>query len=50
MTEAVAVSGLSKSKLYLMICRGELEVKQFGRSRRITWASIRSAFLSSEVR
>jgi len=49
MTEATAVSGLSKSKLYTMISRNELETKTFGKSRRITWASIRQTFLSSEV-
>jgi predicted DNA-binding transcriptional regulator AlpA len=48
-TEAVSVSGLSRSMIYLMINRGELETKRFGKSRRITWASIRQTFLSSEV-
>ena len=48
-TEGVAVSGLSRSKLYNMIDAGELETKRFGKSRRITWASIRQTFLSSEV-
>ena len=48
-TEAIAVSGLSRSMIYIMINRGELETKRFGKSRRITWASIRKAFLSSEV-
>jgi hypothetical protein len=47
--ETVAVSGLSRSMIYLMIRRGELETKCFGKSRRITWASIRQTFLSSEV-
>jgi len=47
--EAVAVSSLSRSKLYNMIVAGELETKRFGKSRRITWASIRQTFLSSEV-
>jgi len=49
MAESQAVSGLSKSKLYNMIGSGELETKTFGKSRRITWASLRKAFLSSEV-
>ena len=48
-TEAIAVSSLSRSKLYNMIDAGELETKRFGKSRRITWASIRQTFLSSEV-
>lgn len=47
--EAKAVSGLSRSKLYDMMRTGELETKQFGKSRRITWASIRQNFLTSEV-
>ena len=47
--EGIAVSGLSRSKLYNMIDAGELETKRFGKSRRITWASIRQMFLSSEV-
>ena len=48
-TEAIAVSSLSRSKLYNMIDAGELESKRFGKSRRITWASIRQTFLTSEV-
>jgi len=48
-TEVVAISGLSRSMIYLMINRGELETKRFGKARRVTWASIRSAFLTSEV-
>lgn len=47
--EAIAVSNLSRSKVYLMMKTGELETKQFGKSRRITWASIRKAFLTSGV-
>lgn len=47
--EGKAASGLSTSKLYNMIAADELETKRFGRSRRITWASLRKAFLSSEV-
>lgn len=47
--EVVAVSSLSRSKLYNMIEAGELETKRFGKSRRVTWASIRQTFLSSEV-
>jgi len=47
--EAVAVSGLSRSKIYDMITREQLEAKRFGKSRRITWQSLRGAFLTSEV-
>jgi excisionase family DNA binding protein len=47
--EAVAVSRLSRSQIYNMIARHELEAVRFGRSRRITWQSIREKFLSSEV-
>lgn len=47
--EAISVSGLSRSKVYNMIRTGELESRQFGKSRRITWPSIRQNFLSSEV-
>ncbi len=47
--ETIAVSGLSRSKIYNMIDAGELETKRFGKSLRITWASIRQTFLSSEV-
>ena len=47
--EGVAVSSLSRSKLYNMIESGELETKRFGKSVRITWASLRKTFLSSEV-
>jgi hypothetical protein len=35
--------------LYGMMTSGELETKRFGKSRRITWASIRQTFLSSDV-
>ncbi len=48
-TEAMAVSGLSRSMLYLLINRDVLETKRFGKARRVTWASIRQNFLSSEV-
>lgn len=43
--EAEVASGLSRSKLYQMIQRGELETRRFGRACRITWASIRTNFL-----
>ena len=44
--EAIAVSGLSRSKIYDMVGRQQLESKRFGKSRRITWASLRSTFMS----
>ena len=47
--EAVAVSRLSRSQIYNMINRHELEAVRFGRSRRITWQSLRETFLTSEV-
>lgn len=47
--EAVAVSRLSRSQIYNLINRQELEAVRFGRSRRITWQSIREKFLTSEV-
>jgi predicted DNA-binding transcriptional regulator AlpA len=47
--EVIAVSGLSRSKIYNMIDAEELETKRFGKSLRITWASIRQTFLSSKV-
>lgn len=43
--EAVTISGLSRSHIYSLLSRGELVAKRFGRSRRITWASLRAAFL-----
>ena len=45
-SEAIAISGLSRSKIYDMLTRGQLESRQFGKSRRITWASMRAAFMS----
>lgn len=48
-SEAVSVSRLSRSQIYNMINRHELEAVRFGRSRRITWQSIREKFLTSEV-
>lgn len=47
-SEAMAVSGLSRSKIYDMVSREQLESRRFGKSRRITWASLRAAFLSGE--
>lgn len=47
--EAVAVSRLSRSQIYNMINAGTLVAMRFGRSRRITWQSIREKFLTSEV-
>ena len=46
--ETMAVSGLSRSMVYLMIRRGELETKRFGKSCRVTWPSIRQNFLTSD--
>ena len=43
--EAVAISGLSRSHIYALIARGQLEVRRYGRSHRITWQSLRQAFL-----
>lgn len=43
--EAVTVSGLSRSHIYALLSRGELESRRFGRSLRITWASLRTAFI-----
>ena len=45
-SEAVVISGLSRSKVYDMIAREQLESRRFGKSRRITWASLRSVFMS----
>ncbi len=43
--EAVILSGLSKSKVYDMLSREQLESRRFGKSRRITWASLRAVFM-----
>ena len=43
--DAVTISGLGRSHIYSLMARGQLEVRRFGRSRRITWASLRAAFL-----
>lgn len=45
-SEAIAVSGLSRSKIYDMIAKRQLESRQFGKSRRITWGSLRQVFMS----
>ena len=47
-SEAVALSGLSRSKIYDMVGRGQLETRQFGKSRRILWTSLRAAFMGGE--
>ena len=47
--EAVSVSGLSRSQIYNMLNRHDLEAVRFGRSRRITWQSLREKFLTSGV-
>ena len=41
-TEAVAVSSLSRSQLYQMVNDGQLEVRRFGRAVRIPWSEIRA--------
>lgn len=38
--QARAFLQVSRSKLYLMMDRGELEFVKFGRSRRIAWAEL----------
>lgn len=43
--EAVALSGLSRSQIYAMLRRGELHGRRFGRVLRISWHSLRAAFL-----
>lgn len=47
-SEAIAISGLSRSKIYDMIAREQLESRRFGKSRRITWTSLRAAFMGGE--
>lgn len=43
--EVVAVSGLSRSKVYSMLDR-EIPTRRFGRSRRVEWAVVRKLFLT----
>ena len=43
--EVVAVSRLSRSKVYEMLTSGELPSVRFGKSRRIRWTDIRRLFL-----
>lgn len=43
--ELIAVSGLSRSKLYDLIRTGELKTKNFGRARRVPWSEARRVFL-----
>ena len=45
-SEAMAVSGLSRSKVYSMLSKGELESRTFGKSRRIPWPILRETFMS----
>ena len=40
-SEAGAVLSLSRSQVYAMIQRGELQAKRFGRACRIPWSAIR---------
>ena len=44
--EVVAISGLSRSKIYNLMRDGTLETRCFGRSRRMTWSSVRATFLA----
>jgi len=44
--ELIAVSGLSRSKIYDLIRAGELRTKVFGRARRVPWSEVRRVFLS----
>lgn len=39
--EAAAAMALSRSQIYAMIQRGELQAKRFGRACRIPWSAIR---------
>lgn len=40
-SEVVAASSLSKSQVYAMIQRGELQAKRFGRACRVPWSAVR---------
>ena len=44
-SEVALVSGLSVGLIYKMIHAGELEVRRFGRSVRVPWASLRESGL-----
>ena len=46
--EAIAVSGLSRSKVYGMLDR-EIPTRRYGRSRRIEWTVLRRLFLTTQV-
>jgi len=43
--EVCAASSLSRSKVYSMLTSGELPSVRFGRSRRVSWATVRRMFL-----
>ncbi|MEJ7593023.1 MAG: helix-turn-helix domain-containing protein [Planctomycetaceae bacterium] len=45
--ETAAASGLSGSKIYLMINRGELPAQRHGRSVRVPWQAVRERFFSN---
>ena len=47
-TEAIAFSGLSRSKLYSMMKAGELPTRQYGRTTRISWKVLREFFGAEE--
>jgi len=44
--ETAAASGLSASKIYLMINRGELRAQRHGRSVRVPWQAVREQFFA----
>jgi excisionase family DNA binding protein len=39
--EAAAAMALSRSQIYAMIQRGELQAKRFGRACRVPWSAVR---------
>ncbi|HIE99924.1 MAG TPA: AlpA family phage regulatory protein [Planctomycetes bacterium] len=47
--EVIAVSGLSRSKVYQQMAKGDIPSRRFGRSRRVEWAVVRRLFLTSEM-
>jgi len=44
--EVVAVSSLSRSKIYELMTSGTLPTVCFGKSRRVRWSDVRRLFLS----
>jgi excisionase family DNA binding protein len=47
--DAIAVSSLSRTHIYDLMTRNELQSMRFGRSRRIPWSALRELFLQAEV-